>query len=778
MLFRCKTCKSSKSIFPFVKGISDLLSLFSLTSFQQDYLATIEESGRFNVDFYRAQRPNNPLVQWFPIRHFVCFGENHGLWPEKRFCSASYFRYNSDLVQFQKFPYLHFLQAGHREQRLTAPLGDIVVGSGLQEMSIPPLQELGAWEPSHRLAAVVHVFFYDVWPELREALDNIPEDFDLICTVTLREDYESLRQQILANFPRAIIIPFPNHGRDLFSFTYLCNSGLLEKYQVICKLHTKKSMHREDGDKWRDHLVGSILPSKEGTRILLEKFLADPQAGFLVADGQIFSDEKWWGTNQKRLRQELLRIGIHADDHSLRFPAGSIYWVKPEVLRPLRWMGFEASEFEVEAGQLDGTLAHGVERILGFCAQIAAKQILQVTELLQREEKQSVAPAVFSIKELKYYAFYLPQFHPIPENDASWGPGFTEWNNVVRSKPNFDKHIQPRLPTDLGFYDLRLPEVMGRQASLAKTHGIDGFCVYFYWFEGRRLLEQPVDNLLQRPDIDFPFFFCWANERWTKAWDGLTDNVVVEQTYSRGLGARLATDLAKYFADHRYIRVDGAPKFVVYRPTDIPDVAQEMLLLREKAAELGFPKIELGAALFHLNVEETADLADVFDFFVEIPPHGLVSRSDYLFGGPEKQEHPFQLTGGFQGLVYDYNRVVANSLAGRHIPDRIRDKVCRGTMLGWDNTPRRGKKAHISFGCNPYTFGRWLRELSRQTLSDNPYRPAEIYINAWNEWAEGAYLEPGTQYGADYLREVRKCRPPQPSEAVRTPSAVTVISGL
>ena len=742
------------------KGISDFLSLYLLTFSQWRYVVAIARSGRFDEDFYRNQRPGNPLVQWFPIRHFVRFGERNGLWPEKRFCPPSYLRYNPDVAQLRMPPYLHFLQHGHREQRSTVPLGDIVLDANLEEMCIPPLQELATLQPSHRLAAVVHVFFYDVWPELRKALANMPEALDLICTVTLREDFDNLRRQILSDFPQARIIPFPNHGRDLFPFTHLCNSGLLEKYQVVCKLHTKKSMHREDGDKWRDHLIGSILPSKEGTRILLEKFLADPQAGILVADGQIFSDEKWWGTNQARLRQELLRIGLNADDHSLRFAAGSIYWVKPEVLRPLRWMGLEASEFEVEAGQLDGTLAHGVERILGFCAQIAGKEILQVTELLQREEKQSVAPAVFSIKELKYYALYLPQFHPIPENEVSWGPGFTEWNNVVRSKPNFNKHIQPRLPADLGFYDLRLPEVMGRQASLAKTHGINGFCVYFYWFEGRRLLEQPVDNLLQRPDIDFPFFFCWANERWTRAWDGLADNVVVEQTYSPGLGARLAIDLAKYFADPRYIRIDGAPKFVVYRPTDIPDVAQEMLLLREKAAELGFPKIELSAALFHLDVEATADLADVFDFFVEIPPHGLVTRSDYLLGGPEKQEHPFQLTGGFQGLVYNYNRVVANSLAGRHVPDRIRDKVCRGIMLGWDNTPRRGKKAHISFGCNPYTFGRWLRELSRQTLSDNPYRPAEIYINAWNEWAEGAYLEPGTQYGADYLREVRKCRPP------------------
>jgi lipopolysaccharide biosynthesis protein len=741
-----------------IKSLIDFLKVIFLMPREWAYTQAIRRSRKFDDIFYRTQKPDNPLVQWFPIRHFVVFGERNGLWPNERFCPAAYLRYNLDVSQLSIPPFRHFIDYGYKEQRLAVPLGDNALDKTLDEASLVPLHEIRTYTPSHRLAAVVHIFFYDLWPELRDALGNIPEEFDLICTITLREDYEELRNEILFDFPHARVIPFPNHGRDLFPFTYLCNSGLLENYEAICKLHTKKSLHRLDGDKWRDHLVGSILPSKEGTRKLLEKFLADPQVGFLVADGQIFSDEKWWGSNQARLQQELLRIGLNADDHSLRFAAGSIYWVKPEVLRPLRWMGLEASEFEVEAGQLDGTLAHGVERVLGFCAQIAGKEILQVTELLQKEENKSVAPEVFSNNELKYYALYLPQFHPIPENDATWGPGFTEWSNVVRSKPNFNKHIQPRLPADLGFYDLRLPEVMGHQASLAKSHGIDGFCVYFYWFEGRRLLEQPIDNLLNRPDIDFPFFFCWANERWTKAWDGLADNVVVEQTYSPGLGTRLAADLAKYFADPRYIRVDGAPKFVVYRPTDIPDVAQEMLLLREKAAELGFPKIELGAALFHLDVEETADLADVFDFFVEIPPHGLVTQSDFLVGGPEGQKHPFRLTGGFQGLVYDYNRVVANSLAGGHIPDRIRDKVRRGVMLGWDNTPRRGKKAHISFGCNPDTFERWLRDLSEQVVSTTRSQPAEIYLNAWNEWAEGAHLEPDAQYGSDFLAAVMKCR--------------------
>ena len=182
-------------------------------------------------------------------------------------------------------------------------------------------------------------------------------------------------------------------------------------------------------------------------------------------------------------------------------------------------------------------------------------------------------------------AFYLPQFHPMPENDAWWGKGFTEWTAVTRARPNFAGHVQPLLPADLGFYDLRVPETMGAQWRLAEAAGIDAFCVYHYWFDGRRLLERPLDGLLARPDVPFRFYLCWANEAWRRNWDGLSGEILIDQSYGEGFEAGLAASTLPYFADPRYARPDGRrPRFVVYRPTDLPDPAGQR---RAAARRLG-----------------------------------------------------------------------------------------------------------------------------------------------------------------------------------------------
>jgi hypothetical protein len=281
------------------------------------------------------------------------------------------------------------------------------------------------------------------------------------------------------------------------------------------------------------------------------------------------------------------------------------------------------------------------------------------------------------------------------------------------------------------------------------------------------LLEKPIDKVLENPDVRFPFFFCWANERWTRSWDGMSSNVLIDQKYEEGFERALAADLARYFSDPRYERRDGKPKFVVYRPNQIPDLRRRMANLRKAFAKQGFPEVDLGAGMFHAAENDVDSIADIFDYFVEIPPHGLVDGKDYLTGrahelasqGDPPAVRPYP---GFQGLVYSYAGAIANSLQHGRYPACVEAKLHRGVMLGWDNTPRRGLNAHIAWGCNPASFHKWFRARMEQARSQGQ---PELYINAWNEWAEGTILEPDQQFHNAYLQTILSLA--GPSETLR-----------
>ena len=356
---------------------------------------------------------------------------------------------------------------------------------------------------------------------------------------------------------------YPNRGRDVLPFVHLVNAGVLDGYRAVCKVHTKRSPHRDDGDHWRRHLIAGILP--EGcTEALLARFLAMPDAAVWVADGQHYRSPDWWGSNRERVAQLLARLEIRMGG-DLAFPAGSMYWLTPAMIAMIKALMLAPEEFEVEAAQLDGTLAHAFERSLGFVVAAGGLKVVETGEI------PATAPAPRPRTRPGFVsAFYLPQFHPTPENDAWWGKGFTEWAAVTRARPNFAGHVQPFLPADLGFYDLRVPEVMGEQWRLASAAGIDAFCVYHYWFDGRRVLEKPLEQLLARPDIPFRYYLCWANEAWRRNWDGLTGEILLDQPYGPGFEAALAASALPHFADPRYARPDGARAALRDLPPDRP----------------------------------------------------------------------------------------------------------------------------------------------------------------------------------------------------------------
>ena len=698
------------------------------------YIREMKRSGLFDRQFYLS---TNPALHWlfrkFPERHFAQLGERLGLWPNPDFSPAAYLRHNPDLAALPMPPFRHFVNYGRHEGRLTKEVPQDIVVSGI---ATPKLRPVAGPKAAH--AVVVHVYYPEVWEEFAETLRRVPFDFDLYVTLTWRgAESVALQAGIEAAFPGARVVPLRNHGRDIFPFLHLVNSGWLDGYQAVCKLHTKKSPHRTDGEDWRRHLVGGILEG-EGLELRLKRFKADPEAAFWVADGQHFTGGEWWGANYQTVASVLRRVEIGCDPGHLSFPAGSIYWMKPLMVDMIRALNLTEDLFEPESGQTDGTLAHAIERALGYLAEAAGMRIVQATQL---DDARPPAPAD---RPNFVSAFYLPQFHPVPENDAWWGKGFTEWTSVTRARPQFSGHVQPYMPADLGFYDLRATEVMGQQAALARTAGIDAFCVYHYWFDGKRMLEAPVDRLMQRPDVDFPFYLCWANEAWRRNWDGLSGEVLLDQPYAPGFERALAESLVPYFNDPRYQRPDGMrPRFMIYRPEDMPEPAKNIARLRRAWRELGVGDVELGAVRFHVPGDHPV-AADVFDFWVEMPPHGVVGEDEYLLGGPQGNRMPADVPPNFEGLIYDYRRLPERTTSAAYLRGLPYNTIA-GAMPSWDNTARRGTKAHIAWGANPATFERWLRTICAKRLPRS-YR-GELFLNAWNEWAEKAVLEPSALHG-------------------------------
>ncbi|HCN03931.1 lipopolysaccharide biosynthesis protein [Pantoea sp. PA1] len=342
------------------------------------------------------------------------------------------------------------------------------------------------------------------------------------------------------------------------------------------------------------------------------------------------------------------------------------------------------------------------------------------------------------MNNVKPLAFYLPQFHRVKENDDWWGKGFTEWTNVARAKPNFKGHYQPHVPADLGFYDLNDVENMRDQADLAREHGIHGFCFYYYRFkDGRRILEKPLNNYVES-NIDFPFCYCWANENWTKTWDGLDKEVLLEQNHGAKDDVDFLNELITVFKDKRYIKVDGKPMLLVYRADLLVDSISLTKRWREIAKEAGFPDLHLCAVQFY-GIDNPSDYG--FDAAVEFPPHKFIgpeNRPDMA----EEMTNP-EFTGG----IVDYRKVMSQAIR-RTVPDY---QCYRGIIPSWDNTARRQHTGHIFVNASPRLYQFWLAYLVDYTKKYFSTEQQFVFINAWNEWAEGAHLEPDLKNGSAYL---------------------------
>jgi len=335
----------------------------------------------------------------------------------------------------------------------------------------------------------------------------------------------------------------------------------------------------------------------------------------------------------------------------------------------------------------------------------------------------------------RFIAFYLPQYHPIPINDESWGKGFTEWTNVTKAQPLFEGHYQPHLPTELGFYDLRLKETRLQQIALAREFGIDGFCYHYYWFSGERVLEQPMNDMLADPDSDMPFCVCWANENWTRRWDAADRQLIMEQKYRPEDDLNFIRDLVPVLQDPRYIKVDGRPFLIVYCPQHMPDARKSSEVWREYCREIGLGEIHICGALTHGNDDYTRF---GFDSGVEFPPHN--AYEGYM-------NHEIQFHEPHRGTAMQYG-TVAQSFLDRHYTG---ERIYKTVFPSWDNTARTQNRAVFMYNGTPENYEYWLAATVDQVQEQNDSDPL-VFINAWNEWAEGCHLEPDRRYGRAFLK--------------------------
>ena len=354
--------------------------------------------------------------------------------------------------------------------------------------------------------------------------------------------------------------------------------------------------------------------------------------------------------------------------------------------------------------------------------------------------------------KIKPIAIYLPQFHPIPENDKWWGKGFTEWTNVTKATPRFEGHYQPHLPADLGFYDLRLEESRLAQEALAKEHGIYGFCYYHYWFNGKRILHEPLDRKLKNEKEDFPFMLCWANENWTRRWDGRDQEVLMHQEYGEADDIEHMTFLCTtYFKDSRYITHNGKPVFLVYRPKLFKDIIKTIATWRAVANEEGIGDLHIG--YMQSSAFEDNSTMSGFDFVVEFQPS--ISSVNIKEKGYIKR-----ILNRVMGIIYNSKKNTDRVVDYKDFIDtqmlkKYNSIVSPGITPMWDNSSRRKKDAFIFSNSTPQLYGDWLLHI-KNNYPWNKNKEKFLFINAWNEWAEGNHLEPCQKWGKQYLEITKK----------------------
>ncbi|MFZ6672737.1 glycoside hydrolase family 99-like domain-containing protein [Undibacterium sp. Xuan67W] len=533
-----------------------------------------------------------------------------------------------------------------------------------------------------------------------------------------------------------------------FSMT-ICDDGALIDAQIETawnrqKNLTQKIITEQTEAVLKQNTYIQTLEEDLNARIKFAEELTKQVADKDASLQRILNSHSWIITKPFRYINRKLKTGILGALQTTIFDTIRFFWrIFP---LPRKWKGILKSSLISSFPSLFGRYRHWVNSDSAHAGLANYASLLGDAELT--DEPTGIATYVplleaepLQNKQVKLICFYLPQFHAIPQNNEWWGDGFTEWTNVKPAQPQFKNHYQPHIPGELGYYDLLDTSVQRRQIELAKLYGIEGFCFYFYWFGGTRLLEKPIENYLHDRSLDLPFCLCWANENWSRRWDGLDQEMLIQQKHSPEDDIAFIAHVAQYMRDERYIRVNGKPLLIVYRPGLLPSPKETVARWRTWCRENGIGEIYLA----YTQSFESLDPSEYdFDAAIEFPPNNA--------GLPNVTNLVQPLSQNFQAQVYDWSSFIERS--EKYKPPGY--QLFRSVCPSWDNTARRKNKGSILINSEPVLFQKWLSNAIKYTCDTQTKRDERlVFVNAWNEWAEGAHLEPDQRYGYAFLEAAR-----------------------
>ncbi len=718
-------------------------------------VAAVDASGLFDADTYLKENPDVAAAGVNPLKHYLDIG-----WKESRNAGPSfdgdwYLEQNPDVKDAGVCPLLHYLENGRAEGRHPAPPSSASADK-VKGRKLPPAPDLFALRAhSRRAERAVVAWLPDAESAeaLRRALGERAQTVDLIVARASGAPDGERIDSITAN---------PATDSVAFSIAYT-------PAQILLHFAMEGPLREFTSVIWID---GSAVTDWTTTTSALQLLLTAPPAANLTADALNSTPASVAASLENKIKRFVLRLGRrpHVDVDAV-YPAGALLEIPSLFIEQLRAYQMRPADLflrteSVAQSDRTRTIDSNDSRavLFGVLNIIAQEADLPV----QTVETVSVSPTPDDNgASVKTIAFYLPQFHPIAENDAWWGRGFTEWSNVTKARSLFDRHHQPKLPADLGYYDLRNADTQLAQANLAHDHGVYGFCYYYYWFGGKKILNQPIEQMVESGEPDFPFCVCWANENWSRNWDGQNRYVLLKQTYSEESNRALIREFIKLMRDPRYIRFNGKPVLIVYRIRIIPNWRESAEMWRSECRKAGIGEIHLCAVRFGLEPLEGAPEEFGLDAYVLFPPHET-RRID-------ARGHVPNLNGEFNGEIFGYDDAVEGDL--ERFDNGAPWPVHRGAMVDWDNTARRPKDSRIYFGSTPARFYNWLKNIIQQEDKNYPDRKERlVFINAWNEWAEGAMLEPSQLFGRGYLKAVKRAigdraaDRPRPSPVLPIPS--------
>ena len=590
-----------------------------------------------------------------------------------------------------------------------------------------------------------HIYYADTSDSIVNYLKNIPFKFDLYITTDTKNKSIIIdrRFETLLNIKSKKIFITPNRGRNVAPMLVTVGKYLIS-HDIILHIHSKKSLHSSLLEGWLEYLFQKLLGSPKKILAIINQFSLNKNLGILFPE-PYHENKKHLGIgrNLSRMKELLKRDGrknIESVDQSF-FPAGFMFWCRGLAIKPLVDMNLAYEDFETENGQVDGCLQHAVERLLPTFSEKVhlTTQQYNFTNLKSDKKKFinkiSKIPSIKKNKLINNIAIYLPQFHNDRYNNSFWGENFTEWTNLKKSKKLFGTHY---LSTPLnGFYDITNKDIQTLQSDLLDIYNLDAFCIYFYWFDKKRPLEKGILSYRDNNRANKKFFLCWANENWTRKWNGADRDVLLKQNYTEEDFIEMVEYLCKnYFSNTKYYRIDNKVIFMIYRPNLIPDLYKKVVLMREICKKNFNLELYLG---YFESFERTNPLKYNLDF-----------SSDFSPNMKAKQLECKDLTSSINffnpkcDTVLDYNSLIDVS---KNYEFDNQYKKFRSVTPAWDNSPRVAGTSRIFINSDPEKFYYYTLNAIKYLKENFIKKKSFLFVNAFNEWGEGAYIEPDRDEG-------------------------------